>query len=107
MRDRAKVTSTYVQCAYVLVVSVVLICVLSSPALAATGDGVFTQAAKNILCEVMKKEFGAMLTALTGLLAIIAAAAGSFKGAWALLFVSVGTFISDALVGFLFPSISC
>jgi hypothetical protein len=90
-----------------LILSVVFICFCSTSAFAVTGDGVFTQAARNILCEVMKKDFGAMITALAGLLAIIAAAAGSFKGAWALLFVSVGTFISDALVGFLFPGINC
>lgn len=79
----------------------------ATPAFAVTGEGVFTKAAENILCNVLHEEFGAMLTAIAGILAIVAAAAGSFKGAWALLFVSVGSFVADALVGLLFSNISC
>ena len=89
-----------------LVVLCAVFCV-ATPVLAATGDGVFTNAAENILCKVLHKEFGAMLTAIAGILAIVAAAAGSFKGAWALVFVSVGCYVADALVNLLFSSVSC
>ena len=81
--------------------------VLADGAFAQEGGSVFEKAACNLLTEVLTKDFGAMVTAITGLLAIVAAAAGSFKGAWALIFVSVGAFIYPALVKVLFPNLAC
>lgn len=89
-------------------IGAVLICsALIEPALAQQGGGIFQTAACNILEDVLKKDFGAMVTALTGILALVAAAAGSFKGAWALIFVSVGSFIFPDMVAMLFPSLAC
>lgn len=74
---------------------------------AAEGEGIFERAACNILEEVLADWFGAMLTVITGALAIIASVAGSFKGAWALLFVSVGCYIAPSIIAVLFPDLSC
>lgn len=76
-------------------------------AAAQEGASVFEKYACSILGDVITGDFSAMITAITGVLAIIAAAAGSFKGAWALLFVSCGAFIYPALVKVFFPDLSC
>ena len=76
-------------------------------AAAQTGGEVFKKYACSILGNVINGDFAAMITAITGVLAIIAAAAGSFKGAWALVFVSCGAFIFPALVETFFPNLSC
>lgn len=76
--------------------------------LAETGGEVFKSAASNIACKVITGKFGAMLTIFAGIFAIVAAAAGSYKGAWALLFVSIGAFIFKEFVSILFSgSIEC
>lgn len=77
-------------------------------AFAQTGSEVFKSAASNIACKVVPKKFGAMLTIFAGVFAIVAAAAGSYKGAWALLFVSIGSFIFGEFIKILFKgSIEC
>ena len=89
-------------------VGLTMLCLVAvEPALAQQGGNIFQTAACNILEEVLKKDFGAMITAITGLLALIAAAAGSFKGAWALIFVSVGSFIFPGVVAMIFPGLAC
>ena len=67
------------------------------------GGTIFQQATCNLLDLVLTKYFGAMITAITGMLASIGAAAGFFKGAWALVFVSVGCFIFPQFIEELFP----
>lgn len=47
----------------------------------------------NTLLGYMEGSFGALVAAAAGIGAIIAAAVGGFKAAWALLVVSVGAFI--------------
>lgn len=47
----------------------------------------------NILLAYMEGSFGALVAAAAGVGAIIAAAVGGFKAAWALLVVSIGSFI--------------
>lgn len=75
---------------------------------AATGDEVFKTAATDIACKVMPKKFGAMLAGFAGLFALISAVTGSYKGAWALLFVSIGAFIFPEVIGILFKgTVSC
>ena len=74
---------------------------------AQTGDEVFGNSACNLLTQVLTKKYGAMITVLSGVLAIAAAVMGSFKGAWSLLFVSVGCVIAEELVQVLFPNLSC
>ncbi len=75
---------------------------------AQTGGEVFKSAASNIACKVITGKFGAMLTIFSGIFAIVAAATGSYKGAWALLFVSIGAFIFKEFVSILFSgSIAC
>jgi hypothetical protein len=76
-------------------------------AFAQQGGSFFEQAACSLLYKVMQKDFGAMVTALAGLFAIIASAAGAYKGAWALVFVSVGCFIYPAIVEAFFPGLKC
>lgn len=70
-------------------------------------DDFFQTYACNLLDQVLTDYFGAMVTAVAGLLALVGAASGNFKGAWALLFVSVGAFIYPTLVQELFPNLSC
>jgi len=67
------------------------------------GEEIFAQAACGILYEVLAKDFGGMLTVIAGSLAILASVTGSFKGAWALVFVSVGSFVYPHTVSVLFP----
>ncbi len=78
-----------------------------SIAFAASGDQIFDQAACTLLDAVLTSNFGAMITVIAGALAILASVMGSFKGAWALLFVSVGCFIYPELVKVLFGGLSC
>lgn len=72
----------------------------------AGGDGgdIFAKAAKTIVGEIATGAFGAMATVVTGALAIVAAITGSYRGAWAILFVSIGLFILEPLCKLLFPS---
>jgi hypothetical protein len=86
---------------------VLLHCGLTGAAQAQTGGQVFGTSACNLLGQVLEKNFGAMITVITGALAILAAIVGSFKGAWALVFVSVGCFICEELIQILFPGLQC
>ncbi len=74
---------------------------------AAEGGDIFREYACKLYSDVLEHNFGAMITVVTGALAIIASIVGSFKGAWALLFVSVGCFIAKTLVQVLFPGMEC
>lgn len=51
--------------------------------------------------------FGALLTAITGLGAIIASAVGGFRMAWALLVVSIGSFILQSYMEMWFGATAC
>lgn len=66
---------------------------------------------ENCTCYLKYKllvgNFPAMITAISGMLAIGLAAIGSFKGAWAVLFVSVFSYIYDDILQMFFPLISC
>jgi len=79
------------------------ICFFSNLAMAQTGGQVFQQSACAILDRVLAQDFGALITVIAGSLAIIASVTGSFRGAWALIFVSVGSFIFSDIVHLLFP----
>ena len=70
-------------------------------------DGDFGECACDILHDLMDKNFGAMLTVITGALAIVLSILGVYKGAWAVLFVSVGCFISEQLIKGFFPGVGC
>lgn len=52
--------------------------------------------------QLAEGQFGAMMTAIAGVAAIIASAMGGFKMAWACLVVAVGGFILRAYVGVFF-----
>ena len=67
----------------------------------------FANYACDLQLEVLGGTFGAMLTAITAVIAIIAAAAGSFKGAWACVFVSVGSYVLPEVIGILSPTLNC
>ena len=82
---------------------VLLLTVFAGEAFAATGDQIFKTATCNLLDDVITKDFGAMITVLAGSLAILASVMGSFKGAWVLLFVSVGCYVLPETVDVLFP----
>ena len=76
----------------------------TQPALAqVAGEQIFAQAGCGILFRVLAEDFGGMLTVIAGSLAILASVTGSFKGAWALVFVSVGSFVFPHTVSILFP----
>lgn len=83
---------------------IIMTCLMDVSLAAETGEKVFKNAASNIVCKVISGKFGAMLTVFAGVFAIIAAATGSYKGAWALLFVSIGAFIFKEFVSILFSS---
>lgn len=58
----------------------------------AQNDGRYGQACDNVV-NLMKGPFGAMLTSVSGVGAIVASAMGGFKMAWGLLVVSASSFI--------------
>lgn len=80
---------------------------LTGVVVAQSGGEIFETAACNLLEKLLNSHFGAMLTAIAGALAIVASVVGSFKGAWALIFVSVGCYIAPMLIGELFPDLYC
>ncbi len=82
--------------------TVLLLNGMQDVALAQTGEGIFDDAACVLGQEVLTKEYGAMLSAIAGLLAIITSVMGAFKSAWALVFVTVGTFTFPQIVSELF-----
>jgi hypothetical protein len=91
-----------------LLLGIVLLNVgMSEIAAAQNGGEIFQDATVNLACKVLPGKFGAMLTAFTGMFALIAAATGAYRGAWALLFVSVGCYIAKELVGVLFGDVNC
>ena len=61
------------------------------------GSGTYSAACNGVL-SLAEGTFGAMVTAIAGLAAIIASALGGFKAAWSLLVVSVGSFILRAYI---------
>ncbi|MBP9837439.1 MAG: hypothetical protein KBC84_01865 [Proteobacteria bacterium] len=95
---------------FILLVAVYSVFIIASSnlCLAETGGEIFKDAATTLACKVMPGKFGAMLSVFAGIFAIVAAATGSYRGAWALLFVSVGAFIFKEIVKILFnDSIGC
>lgn len=85
----------------------VFLVLFSSNAFAATGGDIFKNAACNLLKQVLTKDYGALMTVLAGLFAILSAIVGSFRQAWVLVFVSVGIYIYPTIVGKFFPSLGC
>lgn len=83
----------------------IAVLIASSPSLAfaAEGDTIFKQAAVGILRKVLPGSFGAMLAMVAGVLALVAAAVGSYKGAWSLLFVCIACNLAADFVKLLFP----
>ena len=68
-----------------------------------SGDGV-----KDAICklfELIENSLGALITTVAGIAALIAAAAGAFRGAWALLVCAVASFILQNLVGVFFGEV--
>ncbi len=80
---------------------------VAEPVAAQEGGEIFKKAACNLLSEVLTKDFGAMLTVLAGLFALLSSVVGAFRMAWVLVFVSVGIFIFPKFVYVLFPDLNC
>lgn len=70
-------------------------------AFAAESGEKYGEVCSNVI-GLMQGDFGAMLTAAAGVGAIVASAMGGFKMAWALIVVSVGSFILEGYVGLFF-----
>ena len=85
----------------------IFLIMFSSNVFAATGGDIFKNAACNLLKQVLTKDFGALMTVLAGLFAILSAIVGSFRQAWVLVFVSVGIYVYPYIVGKFFPSLGC
>lgn len=81
----------------------VFLLIFVEPVFAQTGGEIFKDAACGLLGKVLTKDYGGLLTMIAGSLAILASVTGSFKGAWALVFVSVGSFVFPHTVDLLFP----
>ena len=65
--------------------------------LAHAGYGSYGQACDGIL-QLVEGTFGALVTAVAGIGAIVASAVGGFKMAWSLIVVSVGAFVLRAYI---------
>ena len=76
---------------------------VSTNAQAQQGGVIFKDAACNLLVQVLTKDFGALLTVLAGLFALVSSVVGAFRMAWVLVFVSVGIYIYPKIVDMLFP----
>lgn len=61
------------------------------------GRGTYAEACNGVL-SLVEGTFGAMLTAIAGIAAIIASALGGFKMAWSLLVVAIGSFILRSFI---------
>lgn len=72
-----------------------------NPAFAAESGEKYKEVCSGVI-GLMQGDFGAMLTAAAGVGAIIASALGGFKMAWALIVVSVGSFILEGYVELFF-----
>ena len=66
--------------------------------LAHAGQGSYAMACNRML-SLIEGTFGALVTAVAGVAAIVAAAMGGFKMAWSLIVVAVGSFILRSYVG--------
>ena len=86
------------------VIAILTVLVVVEPTFAQTGGQIFKDAASDIACKVMPKKFGAMISGFAGIFALISAATGSYRGAWALLFVSIGAFLFPEIIQILFSS---
>lgn len=78
-----------------------------APAIAsaqATGGEVFQSATSKLLCYVLPGKFGAMISAFAGIFALVGAAMGAYRAAWALVLVSVGCYIAKDFVSVLFDT---
>jgi hypothetical protein len=64
---------------------------------AQAGSGSYSQACNGVL-SLVEGTFGAMVTAIAGIGAILAAAVGGFKMAWSLLVVAIGSFILRSFI---------
>jgi hypothetical protein len=64
---------------------------------AQAGSGSYSQACNGVL-SLVEGTFGAMVTAVAGIGAILAAAVGGFKMAWSLLVVAIGSFILRSFI---------
>lgn len=78
-------------------VGIALLC-YSNAELAHAGSGSFGVACNKVL-QLIEGTFGALVCAVAGVAAILAAAMGGFKMAWTLVVVSVGSFILRTYVG--------
>lgn len=74
-------------------------------AFAAEGEAIFKEAAGAIVIKILPGSFGATVAVVTGILALVSAAVGSYKGAWALLFVCIACRLAQNFVELLFPAV--
>lgn len=102
--DRDRYRANLLSLAVIAICSVLLV---ADNAFAQFDDGKYTTVCQNAM-KYLEGDFGALLTALAGIGAIVASAVGGFKVAWSLLVVAVGAFIlrefiiggGDSTVGF-------
>lgn len=88
------------QVALLLLGFILLLSAFSEPSFAYDGSK-YSDVCNNLI-ELAAGGFGAMLTAIAGVGAIVASAMGGFKAAWACLVVSVGSFIIGAYIELFF-----
>ena len=98
---RLKIVKSNYNCVFLY--SACLLFLFVTDAQAQQGGKIFEKAACNLLDNVLAKDFGAMLTVFSGLLALFSAVVGSFRMAWILVFVSAGLYVFPRFVELLFP----
>ena len=78
---------------------------LASPQKAAAFESErYKEICANILDMLARKGFGALLTTIAGIGAIVASVMGGFRMAWACVVVSVGSFILEGYIPLFFKS---
>lgn len=84
--------------------AVLFMSVLPEAAFAVEGDGIFKAAAAGIVDKVLPGSFGATCAVVAGVLALVAAATGSYRGAWALVFVVFACYLARNVLEILFST---
>ena len=86
---------------FIILLGFVLLLSGTSETAFAYNGGKYTEVCNNLV-GLAESSFGAMLTAIAGIGAIVASAMGGFKMAWGCVVVSVGSFIVGSYIELFF-----
>lgn len=89
--------------ALLVVLVLLFVAFLPDTSFAAEGSEIFQKATRGILKRILPGSFGATVAMVAGILALVSAAVGSYRGAWALVFVCIACRLAESFVAILLP----